>query len=60
MLGLRAKLRVETERMSLRLPVASDISAWAELRQDSEAFLVPWEPLWSPTHIFRASLFPIG
>ena len=55
MLGLRAKLRVETERMSLRLPVASDISAWAELRQDSEAFLVQWEPLWSPTHLSRKS-----
>ena len=55
MLGLRAKLTVETERMSLRLPVASDIGAWAELRQDSEAFLVPWEPLWSPTHLSRKS-----
>ncbi|MFT7059641.1 MAG: ribosomal-protein-alanine N-acetyltransferase [Pseudorhodobacter sp.] len=53
MLGLRRKLRIETERMTLRLPQHNDWHAWAALRQESAAFLTPWEPLWSPDHLKR-------
>jgi ribosomal-protein-alanine N-acetyltransferase len=30
----------------LRFPTMEDHAAWAELRQQSRAFLEPWEPLW--------------
>jgi ribosomal-protein-alanine N-acetyltransferase len=53
MLTFRRKVRIETERMSLRLPVHGDWRAWSGLRQDSAAFLVPWEPVWSPDHLSR-------
>ena len=53
MFGLRRKLRIETERMSLRLPTHVDYRAWAELRAESAAFLNPWEPVWSQDHLSR-------
>ncbi|EEW25400.1 GNAT family N-acetyltransferase [Rhodobacter ferrooxidans] len=53
MLGLRRKLRVETERMTLRLPVQGDFRAWAGLREVSATFLVPWEPVWAEDHLGR-------
>jgi ribosomal-protein-alanine N-acetyltransferase len=53
MLTFRRKVRIETERMSLRLPVHGYWRAWSGLRQDSAAFLVPWEPVWSPDHLSR-------
>jgi len=53
MFGLRRKLRIETPRMTLRLPTHGDWHSWADLRQDSAAFLQPWEPLWSPEHLSR-------
>jgi [ribosomal protein S5]-alanine N-acetyltransferase len=53
MLGFRRKVRVETERMTLRLPQHSDFNAWTELRDDSAAFLVPWEPIRAPDHLTR-------
>lgn len=55
MLGLRRRLRVETERMSLRLPVHADWQAWADLRRDSLSFLQPWEPIWGSDHLSRRS-----
>ncbi len=39
----------------LRLPVHSDFRTWAALRVDSQAFLTPWEPSWSPEHLSRKS-----
>ncbi|MDK3073286.1 GNAT family protein [Sedimentitalea sp. JM2-8] len=53
MLLVRRKLRIETERLTLRPPAHSDFRAWAALRQDSEAFLAPWEPTWAPDHLSR-------
>lgn len=53
MLGFRPKLKFETERMSLRLPLHGDYRAWAELRETSAAFLRPWEPVWSTDHLSR-------
>ncbi len=55
MLGLRRSLRIETPRMTLRLPARSDYQAWAQLRRDSAEFLIPWEPSWSPDHLQRRS-----
>lgn len=53
MLGLRRKVRVETERMTLRLPTHTDYRAWAELRNASGEFLRLWEPQWSSEHLTR-------
>lgn len=53
MLGLRRKVRIETERMTLRLPQHGDWKEWALLRADSAAFLSPWEPVWSEDHLTR-------
>ncbi|THD82206.1 N-acetyltransferase [Aliigemmobacter aestuarii] len=53
MLGLKRKLRVETERMTLRLPIHADYVQWMSLRQQSAAFLTPWEPVWSHDHLSR-------
>ena len=53
MLGLRRKLRLDTERMVLRPPVHSDFSPWTALRRDSEGFLANWEPSWAEDHLSR-------
>ena len=53
MLGLRPRVRVETERMTLRLPQHTDWRAWADLRQEGAGFLQPWEPVWSEDHLSR-------
>ena len=52
--GLRRKsVRVETERITLRLPQHIDWRQWSELRGRSTAFLAPWEPVWSDNHLTR-------
>nr|WP_321508320.1 GNAT family protein [uncultured Celeribacter sp.] len=53
MLKRRPKLRIETERMTLRLPQHSDYRSWASLRAESIDFLQPWEPTWSEDHLTR-------
>jgi ribosomal-protein-alanine N-acetyltransferase len=53
MFGAARRVRIETERMTLRLPQHGDFRAWTQLRQESEAFLALWEPLWSPDHLTR-------
>ncbi|MDB6453389.1 GNAT family N-acetyltransferase [Falsirhodobacter sp. 20TX0035] len=53
MLGLRRSPRIETERLTLRLPQHSDYTAWASLRARSAEFLQPWDPIWSPDHLTR-------
>jgi ribosomal-protein-alanine N-acetyltransferase len=53
LLGVRRRPRVETERMTLRLPQHGDWRAWSALREQSVAFLSPWEPLWSHDHLSR-------
>ncbi|WP_374298615.1 GNAT family N-acetyltransferase [Paracoccus sp. (in: a-proteobacteria)] len=51
----RRPVRLETERIVLRLPVHADFHAWSALRQASRDFLSPWEPVWSPDHLTRKS-----
>ena len=47
------KLRVETERMTLRPPIHSDFRAWSALRSESIEYLTPWEPSWAEDHLSR-------
>jgi ribosomal-protein-alanine N-acetyltransferase len=53
MLAFRRKARIETERMTLRLPQHGDWKAWAGLRAQSAPFLAPWEPVWAEDHLSR-------
>ena len=55
MLGLKRRVRVETERMTLRLPQHNDWRAWAHLRETSASHLTPWEPVWAADHLSRKS-----
>ena len=50
---LRARpVRLETERIVLRLPAHGDFHAWTSLRQSSRDFLTRWEPV-------RIGIWPI-
>ncbi|SPJ24782.1 GNAT family N-acetyltransferase [Palleronia abyssalis] len=51
----RRRLKVETDRLTLRQPEHSDFRAWSDLRQESVDFLQPWEPTWAPDHLSRKS-----
>lgn len=51
----RRRLRVETDRLTLRPPQHTDFRAWTDLRQVSAAFLQPWEPTWASDHLTRKS-----
>ncbi len=51
----RSTIRLETERMVLRLPEHGDFNAWVALRVESRAFLTPWDPVWAPDHLTRKS-----
>lgn len=53
MLGFRRKVRIETERMTLRLPIHGDWRDWSSLRSESAGFLTPWEPVWATDHLSR-------
>ena len=53
MLLSKRKLKIETERLTLRPPTHSDYRAWAALRRDSREFLTRWEPAWSDDHLTR-------
>ena len=53
MLGVRRKVQLQTERLTLRPPLHGDFRPWAALRSDSRAFLTPWEPTWAPEHLSR-------
>ncbi|MCA0044074.1 GNAT family N-acetyltransferase [Celeribacter litoreus] len=55
MIKRRAKVRIDTERLVLRLPQHSDYRAWVALRSQSRDFLQPWEPTWSEDHLTRKS-----
>ena len=39
----------------LRLPQSNDYTAWAALREQSRAFLTPWEPTWPVDDITRTA-----
>ncbi|MFK7881972.1 GNAT family N-acetyltransferase [Roseobacter sp.] len=47
------KLRIETERMTLRPPIHSDFRAWTALRLQSKDYLTSWEPSWAKDHLTR-------
>jgi ribosomal-protein-alanine N-acetyltransferase len=37
---------IRAARVLLRAPVLADYPQWGKLREDSRAFLAPWEPVW--------------
>ena len=39
----------------LRTPQMADHAAWAEVREESRAFLTPWEPIWPADDLTRAA-----
>ncbi|MFO7758730.1 MAG: GNAT family protein [Roseovarius sp.] len=49
----RRKLRIETERLTLRQPEMGDFLSWTSLRAGSVDFLSPWEPAWASDHLSR-------
>lgn len=51
----RRPLRLEAERLVLRLPQHGDFNAWTALRVESRTFLTPWEPSWAADHLSRKS-----
>lgn len=53
MLLRNRKLKIETERLTLRLPAHGDFRSWVALRSSSREFLTPWEPAWAVDHLSR-------
>jgi ribosomal-protein-alanine N-acetyltransferase len=53
MLLSRRKLKIETDRLTLRTPVHSDFRPWTSLRRESEDYLRVWEPAWAHDHLSR-------
>lgn len=51
----RRPVRLESERIVLRLPTHSDFNPWATLRMESRDFLTRWEPVWATDHLTRKS-----
>ena len=47
--------RIETPRLILRPPRLSDWAEWADVREQSRAFLTPWEPTWPKDALTRAA-----
>lgn len=39
----------------MRTPTMADYPAWARLREESRAFLAPWEPTWATDELTRAA-----
>ena len=48
-------IRLEGDRAVLRPPQIRDWSAWAQVREESRAFLEPWEPSWPADSLSRAA-----
>jgi ribosomal-protein-alanine N-acetyltransferase len=46
---------VRGDGLYLRPAIAADYSAWARLREQSRAFLAPWEPTWLSDDLTRAA-----
>ncbi|MEJ1157769.1 GNAT family N-acetyltransferase [Prosthecomicrobium sp. N25] len=46
---------IRLEGLYLRAPAMSDHAAWAALREQSRAFLTPWEPSWPVDDLERAA-----
>lgn len=54
-MGLPLDERIDGRRVYIRPPAEDDWSAWAELREVSRDFLVPWEPTWPSDCLTRAA-----
>jgi len=46
---------VRGDRLYLRPAIVADYTAWARLREQSRAFLAPWEPTWLSDDLTRAA-----
>jgi ribosomal-protein-alanine N-acetyltransferase len=46
---------IDATTVYLRAPHVSDFAEWAELREISRAFLVPWEPVWPADDLTRSA-----
>jgi len=46
---------IEGEGVVLRWPSVSDFAEWSALREESRAFLTPWEPTWPPDDLTRSA-----
>lgn len=46
---------VETVRLTMRFPVMDDYEQWVGLRNQSRAFLVPWEASWPADDLSRSA-----
>jgi len=53
MLSRKRHLRIDTDRLTLRLPRHADFRSWSALRSASRDFLAPWEPAWASDHLSR-------
>lgn len=53
MLLAKRKLKLETERLTLRPPAHSDFRNWSAMRDASRDFLTQWEPVWASDHLSR-------
>jgi [ribosomal protein S5]-alanine N-acetyltransferase len=51
------RLRLEAQGMYLRAPTKGDYKAWADLREISRDWLVPWEPQWRVDELSRACYY---
>jgi len=46
---------IETVRLTIRFPRTQDYGQWTALRNQSRAFLVPWEASWPPNDLSRSA-----
>lgn len=53
MFGRKSKVKIETERLTLRLPIPNDHLNWVDLRKNSAEYLTPWEPVWAQDHFSK-------
>lgn len=53
MLLVKRKIRIETERLTLRPPQHADFRDWTSLRIKSRDYLTKWEPAWAEDHLTR-------
>jgi len=53
--GIELPPAIAAGEVYLRTPEMSDFSEWAELRQMSRRFLMPWEPIWPRDDLTRSA-----
>ena len=52
---INASPTIRSEHVMLRAPVLADHGQWAKLREESRAFLAPWEPIWPADDLTKVS-----